>query len=88
MGPTPIKEFISAVLGTSRSSTQKYLTTHPMVVGYNEFDLDDLSRLVRFEDLPTTVGGAVDVRLVVLALSYQQVRHQGGAEHGRENSAV
>ena len=57
--------------------------THPVVIGDGDVDLEDLSRLVGFQNLPTAVGGTVDVGLVVLALSYQQIYNPGRAGQGR-----
>ncbi len=42
--------------------------THPVVVGDSDVDLEDLPRLEGFQDFPATVGGAVDVGVVVAAL--------------------
>lgn len=55
--------------------------THPVVIGDGNVDLEDLPRLEGFQDLPATVGGAVDVGVVVAALPNQvrRVAGKGGA---------
>lgn len=45
-----------------------YLRTHPVIIGEDDVDVDDRSSLVRCQDVPFAVRGAVGDRSVFLAL--------------------
>jgi len=57
-----------------------------VVVGDSNVDLEDLTRLEGFQDIPATVGGAVDVGVVVAALPKQVRRGAGQARSEQDRT--
>jgi len=64
-------------------SPENAQVTHPVVIGDSKVDLEDLPGLVGFQDIPATVGGAVDDWVVVTALPNPSAVKHGRARQGK-----